>query len=76
MKYIKLDMSFVDRVRFLFLGVIPEERLPTVKVIKEIQVEKHFNSGHLNTQESINKDEEKFVVPFFDFNDEETNSNF
>jgi hypothetical protein len=81
MKYVKLDLSFMDRIRFLFLGVIPEERLPEVEVIREVEkiTEKHFNTTTHPTDKPVintNEEEESFVIPFFDLQDNDTKSNF
>ncbi len=78
MKYIKLDLSFGDKIRLLFLGVVPEYSLP-IEIVEIVQVSENIDIDAQPVRpESINntEEEESFIVPFFDFDDDETKSNF
>lgn len=77
MKYVKLNLSFGDKLKLLFFGIISEDNLPE----KEVQVERIINNSpnvpvppppaNLNND---NEEEEKFHIPFFsDTDDVKTN---
>ena len=73
MKYMKIDLSFGDKLRLLFLGVIPENKLPeVVRLVDERRLEKRVQDPQPARQESINTNEdEEFHVPFFELNDDD-----
>jgi hypothetical protein len=77
MRYVKLDMSFMDRVRFLCLGVIPEERLPeVVRLVDDRRIIERPPLVELSDEINTSEEDDAFVMPFFDLSDEETKSNF
>jgi hypothetical protein len=80
MKYIKLKLSFGDKLKLLFFGIIPEDKLPEKEVVKEVEkiVEKVRVESQPVTRESINikDEEEEFHVPFFELQDDDVKSNF
>ncbi len=86
MKYVKLDLSFGDKLRLLFFGLIPEDKLPEKEVIKEVEKEKVIveKSNSVDThvappkpEDINNNDEEEFTIPFFDMDDDkDVKSNF
>lgn len=80
MKYVKIKLSFGDKLKLLLFGLIPEDKLPKVEVIKEVEkvkviTEKPTTPPLIKVTDEINKDEE-FHVPFFDLNDDDVKSNF
>ena len=77
MKYMKIDLSFGDKLRLLFLGVIPENKLPeVVRLVDERRLEKRVQDPQPARQESINTNEdEEFHVPFFELNDDDVKTN-
>ena len=81
MRYVKLDLSFGDKLRLLFLGVVAENKLPEVVRIVHPQEncipEKPVAQAIIERAPSINTTEaETFNIPFFDLGDEDTKSNF
>jgi len=74
MKYVKLNLSLGDKLKLLFFGIVQEDKLPTVEVVK---VEKVFHRTESPTSTVINnsEDEEKFHVPFFDLSNDDVKSN-
>lgn len=80
MKYIKLNLSFSDKIKLLFLGVISEDKLPVNEVTKEVEkqvyIEQRPNVPVPPPAADINTEEDTFVIPFFDINNEDTKSNF
>ena len=79
-KFVKLDLSFGERLKVFFFGLVDEEKLPKVEVVKEVEKEKIIIEKHPEPQkETINiKDdkEEEFHVPFFELQDDDVKSNF
>jgi len=81
MKYIKVNLSIGDKLKLLFFGIIQEDKLPTIEVVKEVQVDRIVVNSSPNTPKAPlvdinNKDEEEFHVPFFELNDGDVKSNF
>lgn len=76
MKYIKLNLSFGDKLKLLFFGLISEDKLPVKEVVREIITEKPTQRVAGNCKEVINSTEEKFHVPFFELQDDDVKSNF
>lgn len=78
MKYIKLNLSLGDKLRLLFLGVVPECSLP-IEIVEIVQVSQNspvVSESPKPEKLNTNEEEEKFSVPFFNFDDDETKSNF
>ena len=77
MKYIKLNLTFGDRIKLLFFGIIPENKLPVIEVVKETEkiIEYDRSSTIVPTPSNINNNEE-FNVPFFDLQKDDVKSNF
>lgn len=79
MKYIKIKLSFGDKLKLLFFGLISEEYLPKIETIREVEREKvvveRVNSGNRETINIIDN-EEKFQVPFFELQSDDVKSNF
>ena len=77
MRYVKIDLSFSDKLRLLFLGVIPENKLPeVVRLVDERRFEKRVQDPQPVHKESINTNEdEEFHVPFFELNDDDVKTN-
>jgi len=73
MKYVKINLSFGDKIKLLLFNLVPENKLPTKEVVKEVFV---GNTDKNTEVESINKSEEDFSMPFFDTNDDKVESNF
>jgi hypothetical protein len=81
MRYIKLKLTWGDKLRFLFLGVVPESKLEVVRLERLLCAETNKKPTRppmieLTDEINTNEKEETFVVPFFDLSDEETKSNF
>ena len=80
MKYVKIKLSFGDKLKLLFFGLISEEHLPKVEVIKEVEKEKVIIErvpGGYKEEINIKDDkEEEFHVPFFELQDDDVKSNF
>lgn len=82
MKYVKLKLSFGDKLKLLFFGIISEDKLPVQEVIKEVEkvqviTEKPTPPPLIKVTDEINKKEdEEFHVPFFELNDDDVKSNF
>ena len=77
MRYVKLNLTFADKIRFLFLGVVPENKLPEVmRLVDDRRFVEQPPQTELSGEINTNEEEEAFVVPFFDLSDEETKSNF
>lgn len=78
MKYIKIHMSFGDKLKLLFFGLISEDKLPKKEEVRIVHMDNNIdNTSQTTTSKVINReDEEKFHVPFFDLNSDDVNSNF
>ena len=81
MRYIKLDLSFWDRLKVLFFGIVPENKLPEVvrivETLEQCPTEKRVQEPQPQVKESINNsEEEEFHVPFFELQDDDVKSNF
>lgn len=79
MKYVKLKLSFGDKLKLFFFGLIAEEHLPKVEVIKEVEKEKVIVErvpGRHKEIINIKDEEEEFHVPFFELQDDDVKSNF
>lgn len=78
-RYVKLDFTFKQKVKFLLYGFIPEELLPVNEKIVQVKEPKRSDippSFTSSNGETINTNEEELVIPFFDVNESETKSNF
>ena len=82
MNYKKLKLTFGDKIRLLFLGIIPEEKLPVRVVFRDAQVitmdaEKPQQPPLVELSDEINTNEkeEEFHIPFFS-DDEDVKTNF
>lgn len=80
-KYVDIKLSLIDKIRLLFLGIIPENKLPVVEKIKEVPITKetikeyHFGpENKSNINKRISTQTEDFSMPFF-VDDEDTKSN-
>ena len=80
-RYVKLDLTFGEKIKLLVFGLVDERHLPVVEKIKEVDRVKEIirevgvSSGS-PVSVSINKtEEEKLNIPFFNL-DQETKSNF
>lgn len=77
MKYVKLNLSFGDKLKLLFFDIVSEDKLPVKEVVREIITEKPAQRVSGNYKEVINiEEEEKFHVPFFELQDDDVKSNF
>ena len=81
MKYVKINLTFGDKLKLLFFGLISEDKLPAKEVIKEVVTEKItenvVQSVSKDNPEDINIDkEEEFHVPFFELQNDDVKSNF
>lgn len=83
MKYVKLDLTLGERFKLLFFGIVSEDRLPTIEVVKEIEKEQGFMYNFPNVpvpppSTNINKgeDELELHIPFFGEDDSDVKSNF
>lgn len=82
MKYVKLDLTFGDKLKLLFFGIISEDKMPVTEVVREVYVDRIVEKNvPVTTPDGIKKtinttEDEKFQVPFFDLNTEEVKSNF
>jgi hypothetical protein len=84
-KYIRLDLSYRERVMFLTMGMIPERLLPVIEVSKEtireipkekiIVINNGSNSPYCGDIVKPVEQDEKVSIPFFDFQDDEVKSN-
>lgn len=74
MKYVKLKLTMGDKLRLLFLGVVPEHLLPKIEIIDKILPRQSVQptSGKIDTME---EEELNNFIPFFD-NDDDVTSNF
>ena len=75
-KYIKLNLSFGDRIKVMLFGLVLEDKLPTVDVIVEQKIKRYTPVG---TEEPVKEDtnnELNNFIPFFEINDDEVKSNF
>jgi len=77
MKYVKLNLTFGDKLKMLLFGLVPEDKLPVKEVVREAIVENEIRRVYNDHKEVINtKDDEKFHVPFFELQDDDVKSNF
>lgn len=78
MRYVKINLSFTDKLRLLFLGIVPESKLPEVVKLVQVCDEKPQRPPLVELSDEINTNEkeEEFSVPFFNFDDDDTKSNF
>ena len=80
-RYVKLDLTFGEKIKLLFFGLVDEKDLPVVEKVKEGERVKEVireigSSNEVKTPSINNKiEEEKLVIPFFNF-DEDIKSNF
>lgn len=84
MRYVKIKLSFGDKLRLLFFGILPEDKLPeVVRLVDERRIEVRPSekperppliemTDEINTKEP----EDKFNIPFFDLGDDDVKSNF
>lgn len=78
MKYVKLKLTFGDKIRFLFLGVIPEHVLPSKNLEPLEPLEPIMPFNERVKEHEINNDVDNELnnfIPFFDGTDD-TKSNF
>ena len=74
MKYVKLNISFGDKLKLLFFGLISEDILPTKEVVIEKKIHTQVNTEN---NENINTNtEEKLTIPFFEMDNDNIKSNF
>jgi len=77
MKYIKLDISFSDKLKLLFFGLISEDILPTKEVIVEKKIHTQVNTeSNKNINIDIVEEDEKLTIPFFEMDNDDIKSNF
>lgn len=81
MRYRKLDLSFGDKMRLLFFGIVDERKLPKIEVTAQIQEspvdQKPSRPPLIELSDEINtKDTNKLDIPFFDLGDDDVNTNF
>lgn len=82
MKFVEVKLTFREKLKLLFFGLIAEDKLPVKEVVKEVHIEKQFHvpqpttTSSPTTKEDINNKEEKLNIPFFDLGDEDVKSNF
>lgn len=81
-RYVKLDLTFGEKIKLLLFGLVNEKHLPVVEKIKEVEKVKEIirevgvnQKSDQPTTINTKTEDEKFVVPFFNF-DQETKSNF
>ena len=78
MRYVKLNLTFGDKMRLLFLGVVAEHKLPEVTKIVQVQNEckpqKSVQPSKFEVADDINTDED-FHIPFFG-EEEDVKTNF
>jgi hypothetical protein len=81
-RYVKVHLSFGDKLKLLFFGLVAEDKLPEVVRLvdnrrSEIrESEKPERPPLIEMTDEINNKEEKLDIPFFDLGDEDVKSNF
>ena len=79
MKFVKLDLTFGEKIKVLFFGLIAEDKLPEKEVVQYITTEKEKPVVIVQSEQSpsINTTEaETLNIPFFELGDDDVKSNF
>lgn len=74
MNYKKLDVSFKDRLIFLFTGLLNEKYIPQNEIIKTVTIDSQSSIIN-NIEENFAVKEEKLDIPFFDLDTTKVKSN-
>lgn len=76
MKYVKLDLTFGDKLKLILFGLVSEDKLPTKEVEKErIVIQNSSNVPVTPLPSNINTEEKlELNIPFF--SDEDVKTNF